>query len=102
MNITELTVHELLEKLKNKELTSTEITKAYVDRISEKEKDVLAFITPLTDEAIKKAEEGLVDYYTYQIKANKSKVDFLVNKARAKGLSLNMIEEIYFKKNQVG
>ena len=57
MNITELTVHELLEKLKNKELTSAEITKAYVDRISEKEKDVQAFITPLTDEAIKKAEE---------------------------------------------
>lgn len=54
MNITELTVHELLEKLKNKELTSTEITKAYVDRISEKEKDVQAFITPLTDEAIKR------------------------------------------------
>ena len=57
MNITELTVHELLEKLKNKELTSAEITKAYVDRINEKEKDVQAFITPLTDEAIKKAEE---------------------------------------------
>ena len=56
MNITELTVHELLEKLKNKELTSAEITKAYVDRINEKEKDVQAFITPLTDEAIKKAE----------------------------------------------
>ena len=53
-------------------------------------------------EGFETAEEGLVDYYTYQIKANKSKVDFLVNKARAKGLSLNMIEEIYFKKNQVG
>lgn len=48
------------------------------------------------------AEEGLVDYYVYQIKASKSKVDFLVNKAKDKGLSLNMIEEIYFKKNQVG
>ncbi len=47
------------------------------------------------------AEEGLVDYYTYQIKASKSKVDFLMEKARSKGLSLNMIEEIYFKKNQV-
>ena len=47
------------------------------------------------------AEEGLVDYYTYQIKASKSKVDFLMEKARNKGLSLNMIEEIYFKKNQV-
>lgn len=57
MNITELTVHELLEKLKNKELTVTEITKAYIDRINEKEKDVQAFITPLTDEAAKKAEE---------------------------------------------
>lgn len=44
------------------------------------------------------AEEGLVDYYVYQIKASKSKVDFLVNKAKDKGLSLNMIEEIYFKK----
>ena len=38
MDITELTVHELQEKLKNKELTITEITKAYTDRIKEKEK----------------------------------------------------------------
>ena len=56
----------------------------------------------LANKNFETAEEGLVDYYTYQIKANKSKVDCLVNKARAKGLSLNMIEEIYFKKNQVG
>lgn len=56
----------------------------------------------LANKNFETAEEGLVDYYTYQIKANKSKVDFLVNKARNKGLSLNMIEEIYFKKNQVG
>lgn len=47
------------------------------------------------------AEEGLVDYYVYQIKASKSKIDFLVNKARSKGLKLEMIEEIYFEKNQV-
>lgn len=57
MNITELTIHELQEKLKNKELTITDITKAYVDRINEKEKDVQAFITPLTNEALKQAEE---------------------------------------------
>ncbi len=57
MNITELTVHELQEKIKNKELTITEITKAYADRINEKEKDVQSFITTLTDEAIEKAEE---------------------------------------------
>ena len=57
MDITELTVHELQEKLKNKELTVTEITKAYVDRINEKEKDVEAFVTTLTDEALEKAKE---------------------------------------------
>ena len=57
MNITELTVHELQEKLASKELTITEITKAYADRIAEKENDVQAFVTTLTDEAIKKAEE---------------------------------------------
>ena len=56
MNITELTVHELQEKLKNKELTITDITRAYVDRINEKEKDVQAFITLTTDEAIEKSK----------------------------------------------
>jgi len=48
------------------------------------------------------AETGLIDYYVYQIKASKSKLDFLMNKAKQKGISLDMIEEIYFKKNQVG
>ena len=57
MDITELTVHELQEKLKNKELTVKEITKAYIDRINEKEKDVQAFVTTLTEEATKNAEE---------------------------------------------
>lgn len=56
MNITELTVHELQEKLKNKELTITEINKAYIDRINEKEKDVQAFITLITDEALEKSK----------------------------------------------
>ena len=57
MDITELTVHELQEKIKNKELTIKEITEAYIDRINEKEKDVQAFVTELTDEAKKSAEE---------------------------------------------
>ena len=57
MNITELTVHELQEKLRNKELTVKEITKAYIDRINEKEKDVQAFVTTLTEEAEDEAEE---------------------------------------------
>ena len=57
MDITSLTVHELMEKLDKNELTSEEITKAYVDRINEKEKDVKAFVTTLCDEALEKAKE---------------------------------------------
>lgn len=57
MEITELTVHELKEKLANKELTITEITKAYVDRINEKEKDVQAFVTTLCEEALEQANQ---------------------------------------------
>ena len=57
MDITKLTVHELKEKLAKKELTVQEITKAYVDKINEKEKDIGAFITTLCDEALEEAKD---------------------------------------------
>ncbi len=57
MDITELTVHELQEKIKSKELTITDITKAYCDRINEKEGDVQAFVTTLTENAMEQAEK---------------------------------------------
>ena len=57
MEITELTVHELQEKLAKKELTITQITDAYLKRIEEKEKDVDAFLTVLTESAQKAAKE---------------------------------------------
>ena len=56
----------------------------------------------LANKNFETAESGLVDYYVYQIKASKSKLDFLVNKAKQRGISLDMIEELYFRKNQVG
>ena len=56
MEIIDLTVHELQEKLKNKEITVEEITKAYVDRIKEKEGDVQAFVNTLTDEALEQSK----------------------------------------------
>lgn len=57
MNITELTVHELQEKLNAKELTISDITKAYAERIKEKEQDIGAFVTVLADEAVEKSKE---------------------------------------------
>ena len=57
MDITKLTVHELKEKLAKKEITVQEITKAYVDKINEKENDIGAFITTLCDEALEEAKD---------------------------------------------
>lgn len=57
MDITELTVHELQEKLRNNELKISQIVEAYSNRIEEKEKDVQAFVTILTKEAKEKAKE---------------------------------------------
>lgn len=62
MELTDLTVHELMEKVKNKEITIEEITKAYADRINEKESEVNAFVSTRLDEAIaesKNPEAGI-------------------------------------------
>lgn len=46
------------------------------------------------------AEIGLIDYYIYQIKANKIKLDFLINKAKKLGIPLELIETIHSRKNE--
>ncbi len=47
------------------------------------------------------AQEDLIDYYTYQIKATRAKFDYLVKKAKEKGLALDMIEQIDIRYNKV-
>lgn len=43
------------------------------------------------------AEAELIDYYTYQIKANKAKIDYLIKKVKQEGTNLNMIEQLKLK-----
>ena len=56
-DITRLTVHELVEKLDKKELTSEEIINAYKERIENKETEVQAFITTTLEDAEKEAKK---------------------------------------------
>ncbi|MCI8443590.1 MAG: DUF2508 family protein [Clostridia bacterium] len=42
------------------------------------------------------AKEELVDYYTYQIKANQAKLDYLIKLAKAKGIQVDMINDKKF------
>lgn len=39
------------------------------------------------------AQDELVDYYTYQIKANQAKLDYLIKLAKAKGIQVDMIND---------
>ena len=57
MELYELTVHELRDKLNKKEITSEDITKSYANRIKQKANSVEAFVTVLSKEAENKAKE---------------------------------------------
>ena len=46
------------------------------------------------------AEGDLIDYYSYQIKANKSKLDYLLKSAKNKGIVMDRIKQIEFKANE--
>ena len=52
------------------------------------------------------AEDDMIDYYTYQIKAHQSKLDYLIKIAKRKGIELSRIEELkyrlFIKNNMVG
>ena len=42
------------------------------------------------------AQDDLVDYYSYQIKANQAKLDYLIKMAKEKGIEVDMVNDIKF------
>ena len=42
-------------------------------------------------------EDELIDYYSYQVKANQSKLNYLIRQAKAKGITIDMINRIKIK-----
>lgn len=56
MELFEHTAHELSAKLKNKEVTSVEITKSVIDRIEKVENKIDSYITLTTDKALETAK----------------------------------------------
>lgn len=58
MNITELTVKELSEKLHGKELSSAEATKAYFDKIDCTDDEIGAYVRLTKDVAMEQAEKA--------------------------------------------
>lgn len=46
------------------------------------------------------AEGELIDYFSYQIKANQAKLNYLLKKAKKNGLIIDRIKEIEIRKMQ--
>ena len=46
------------------------------------------------------ADGDLIDYYTYKIKGAKSKLDYLIKKAKKNGIEIGMIDQIDIRYNK--
>ena len=46
------------------------------------------------------AEDDMIDYYTYQIKAHQSKLDYLIKIAKRKGIEISRMEELRVRLNR--
>ncbi len=42
------------------------------------------------------ANDDLIDYYIYQMKANQAKLNYLIKLAKTKGITVDMIEEMKY------
>ncbi len=47
------------------------------------------------------AEDNLIDYYLYEMKANQSKLDYLLNKAKQLGVELDLASSFVLKNKKV-
>lgn len=70
----------------------------------QKEKDLIKMIIQ-TKEELKSASKNyefadsdLIDYYIYQFKANQAKLDYLIKIAKTKGINVDFIKDIQFRK----
>lgn len=83
-------------------------TESKVQEKSEQEKEIELMISIIKTRRelevaninFEDAQEDLIDYYTYQIKASRAKYDYLLKKAKEKGLALDMIEQIDLRYNK--
>ena len=87
------------------------LIKNYVNSGHTDEADVLAFANQLVETVegegwsgftAGKVKDDLIDYYTYQIKANQSKLDYLIKLAKRKGIVLSRVNELKTRLYKVG
>ena len=73
-------------------------------KIKQKETELLKSIITTKQELIvasknfEGAQDDLIDYYSYQIKAHKAKLNYLIKQVKQKNISLDMISNLKIDK----
>lgn len=76
---------------KSEEETQLELIKSIIDAKRQ---------LNLANKNFEYADGELIDYYAYQIKATRSKLDYLVKKAKSKKMEIDMISELKMRLEQ--
>lgn len=86
-------------------MRSQYVKETIIEEKSEEEKDKELMLTILqTKKSLQEAninyeyaEGKLIDYFLYTMKAEQAKLDYLIGKAKSKGLSLEIVDSINIK-----
>lgn len=86
-------------------MRSQYVKETIIEEKSEDEKDKELMLTILqTKKSLQEAninyeyaEGQLIDYFLYTMKAEQAKLDYLIGKAKSKGLSLEIVDSINIK-----
>lgn len=70
---------------KTEEETQLELIKAIIETRKQLE---------LANKNFEFADAELIDYYTYEIKANRAKLDYLLKKAKKRSIAVDMINDL--------
>ena len=86
-----------VKESKTEDITELERDKDLIKSLIKSKKEL-----QIATKNFEQADEELIDYYTYQIKAIQSKMDYLVKNAKKRRLFLNAIDAASFGREEVG
>ena len=81
------------------------IQESQIENIDEREKEIELIKNIINtrreiknvDKNFEYAQDDLVDYYIYEMKANQAKLNYLIKMAKMKGITVDMINDIKYR-----
>ena len=81
------------------------IKESEIENIDEKEREIELIKNIIktrrelknVDKNFEYAQDDLVDYYIYEMKANQAKLNYLIKMAKMKGITVDMINDIKYR-----